>query len=113
MVGCYSLWAKKVLLKLICKVQEGVSTPFTHNNSIAIQLNSVTNYKQKSDYRNSLFFCLVKFSSKKYLRTEEIAGEKEMACCVRGHHICKDIWAAAIGEGLVCSKEPTNVGVFT
>ena len=29
---------------------------------------------------------------------------------VRGYHIYKDIWAAAIGEVLVCSREPTNEG---
>ena len=33
---------------------------------------------------------------------KEIACEKEMASCVRGYHIYKDIWAAAIGEVLVC-----------
>ena len=42
-------------------------------------------------------------------RAEEMAGEKDMACCVRGH-VYKDIWAAAIREVLVCSTEPTNVG---
>ena len=41
-------------------------------------------------------------------RAEEMAGEKEMACCVRGYHMYKDIWAAAIGKVLVCSREPTN-----
>ena len=35
-------------------------------------------------------------------------GEKEMACCVRGYHVYKDISAAAIGEVLMCSREPTN-----
>ena len=35
-------------------------------------------------------------------------GEKEVACCVRGYHVYKDIWAAAIGEELVCIREPTN-----
>ena len=44
------------------------------------------------------------------LRAEEMAGEKEIACCVRGYHVYKDIWAAAIREVLVCSTEPTNVG---
>ena len=34
---------------------------------------------------------------------EEMAGEKEIACCVRGH-IYKDIWAAAIREVLVCRR---------
>ena len=36
-------------------------------------------------------------------RAEEMAGEKEIACCVRGH-IYKDIWAAAIREVLVCRR---------
>ena len=35
-------------------------------------------------------------------------GEKEVACCVRGYHVYKDIWAEAIGEELVCIREPTN-----
>ena len=42
-------------------------------------------------------------------RAEEMACEKEMTCCVRGYHVYKDIWAAAIGEVLVCSREPANV----
>ena len=33
---------------------------------------------------------------------KEMAGEKEIACCVRGYW---DIWAAV----LVCSTEPTNI----
>ena len=41
---------------------------------------------------------------------EEMAGEKEIACCVRGYHVYKDIWAVAIREVLVCSMEPTNIG---
>ena len=40
---------------------------------------------------------------------EEMAGEKEMACCVRGYHIYKDIWAATIREVRVCSMVPTVV----
>ena len=43
-------------------------------------------------------------------RAEEMAGEKDTACCVRGYHVYKDIWAAAIQEVLVSSTEPTNVG---
>ena len=35
---------------------------------------------------------------------------KEMACCVRGYHVYKDIWPAAIREVLVRTTEPTNVG---
>ena len=41
---------------------------------------------------------------------EGMAGEKEMACCVKGCNVYKDIWAAAIGKMMVCSREPTNVG---
>ena len=87
------------------------------------------------------FFRLVKLSSKKYswkiifaqikldennftscvwwalveitLRAEEMVCEKEMACCVRGYHVYKDMWAAAIGEVLVCNREPTNVEKFS
>ena len=42
-----------------------------------------------------------------------MACEKEVACCVRGYHVYKDIWAAAIGEVLVCSREPTNAENFS
>ena len=31
-----------------------------------------------------------------------MAGEKEIACCVRGYHVYEDMWAAAIREVLVC-----------
>ena len=41
-----------------------------------------------------------------------MACEKEMACCVRGYHVYKDILAAAIGEVLACSREPTNAEKF-
>ena len=36
-------------------------------------------------------------------------GEKEVTCRVRGYHVYNDIWAAAIGEELVCVREPTNM----
>ena len=45
-------------------------------------------------------------------RAEEMVCEKETACCVRSYHVYKDIWAAAIGEVLVCSQEPTNAQKF-
>ena len=38
-----------------------------------------------------------------WVDAEEMAGEKEMTCCVRGHHVYKNIRAAAIGDVLVCS----------
>jgi len=37
-------------------------------------------------------------------------SEKEMACYVRGYHVY--VWAAAIGEVLVCSREPTSLYFF-
>ena len=46
-------------------------------------------------------------------RAEETDCEKETACCVRGYHVYKDIGVAAIGEVLVCSREPTNVEKFS
>ena len=32
----------------------------------------------------------------------------ERECCVRGYHVYKEIWAAALGEQLVCEREPYN-----
>ena len=29
-------------------------------------------------------------------------------CCIRGYHIYKEIWRAAIGEELECDREPEN-----
>ena len=43
-------------------------------------------------------------------RPEEMAGEKELACCVRGYHVYKDIWGAAIWEVLVCCRWCVVVG---
>ena len=43
-------------------------------------------------------------------RAEEMAGEKEMACCVRGYHVYKDIEAAATGKVLVCRRWRAVVG---
>ena len=45
---------------------------------------------------------------------EEIALlAEEVVCCVRGYHVYKDVWAAAIGEVLACSREPTNAENFS
>ena len=38
----------------------------------------------------------------------QMAGEMEILCCVRGYHVYKEVWEVAIGEVLVCSREPTN-----
>ena len=32
--------------------------------------------------------------------------EMEIPSCMRGYHVYKDIWAAAVGELLMCSREP-------
>ena len=35
-----------------------------------------------------------------------MSAEMEIPICVRGYHVYKDIWAAAVGELLMCSREP-------
>ena len=32
----------------------------------------------------------------------------ERECCICGYHVYKEIWAAALGEQLVCEREPYN-----
>ena len=34
--------------------------------------------------------------------------EKEVPCCIRGYHVYKAIWIAAIEEQLTCERQPTN-----
>ena len=36
------------------------------------------------------------------------AMEKEVPCCIRGYHVYKAIWIAAIGELVTCERTPTN-----
>ena len=43
-------------------------------------------------------------------RAKEIAGEKEMACCVRSYHEYKDIEAEATGKVLVYCRWHSVVG---
>ena len=42
------------------------------------------------------------------LRAEEMAGKKEIACCVRGYHIY--MGSSNSGSAGVYSMEPTNIG---
>ena len=42
-----------------------------------------------------------------------MTGENEMVCCVRGYHIYMSIWAAAIGEVLVCRCWCVVIGKFS
>ena len=37
-----------------------------------------------------------------------VMEENEVTCCVRGYHVYKTVWAAAVGEVLICRREPTN-----
>ena len=32
----------------------------------------------------------------------------ERNCCIRGYHAYKEVWEAAVGEALVCEREPEN-----
>ena len=34
--------------------------------------------------------------------------EIEVLSCIRGYHVYKDVWTAAVGETLVCQREPEN-----
>ena len=31
--------------------------------------------------------------------------EFEKPCCIQGYHIYQEVWAAAVGEELVCERE--------
>ena len=35
-------------------------------------------------------------------------GGVQRPCCIRGYHIYQEVWAAAIGEELVCERKPHN-----
>ena len=34
--------------------------------------------------------------------------EFERTCCIRGYHVYREIWEAAVGEELMCAREPHN-----
>ena len=34
--------------------------------------------------------------------------EFERPCCIRGYHVYQEVWVAAVGEELVCEREPDN-----
>ena len=34
--------------------------------------------------------------------------EIKVLSCIRGYHVNKDVWTAAVGETLVCEREPEN-----
>ena len=34
--------------------------------------------------------------------------EFERPCCIRGYHVYQAVWTAAVGEELVCEREPHN-----
>ncbi len=38
-----------------------------------------------------------------------MSDELERRCCVRGYHVYREVWEAAVGEILVCEREPDNV----
>ena len=63
----------------------------------------------KNNFTNLVWWSLIEEIA---LCAEEMPGEKEIACCVRGYHAKEDIWTAAIREVLVCSMEPTVGKIF-
>ena len=81
-------------------------------------LPSIVKFRQNYDLRK-IIFAQTKLDENNFTSRmwwaliEKIAPRAEvMACCVRGYHVYKDMSAAAIGEVLVCSREPTNVEKF-
>ena len=32
----------------------------------------------------------------------------ERKCCIQGYHVYKEVWEVAVGESLVCEREPEN-----
>ena len=43
------------------------------------------------------------------VEVEALKMELSRVSCIRGYHVYKGIWDAAIGEVLVCEREPHNV----
>ena len=41
-------------------------------------------------------------------RSDPVMEETERDCCIRGYHVYKDIWEAAVGESLTCERETNN-----
>ena len=42
---------------------------------------------------------------------EKVTAMKELFegnCCIQGYHVYKEVWEAAVGESLVCEREPKN-----
>ena len=35
--------------------------------------------------------------------------EIEVLSCIRGYHVYKDVWTAAVGETLVCQESPRTL----
>ena len=65
----------------------------------------------ENNFTNRMWWALIEeIAPRAENRDRWLHGEKEIACCVRGYHVYKDIRAASIREVLVCSTEPTNVG---
>ena len=48
------------------------------------------------------------------LRADYIAmmEEREVPCCVKGHHVYQAMWVAVVGEELACEREPTNADML-
>ena len=43
--------------------------------------------------------------------TEKVTAMEELFegnCCIQGYHVYKEVWEAAVGESLVCEREPKN-----
>ena len=89
----------------LCKLSRGISS-----HKACQLINSALNGKKTIITMDTKLQCSRTngLIEKIALHAKEMACVKEIACCVRGH-VYKDIWAAAIGEVLVCRRsQPTS-----
>ena len=61
--------------------------------------------RAKRDFRLNIFLCVILERSRACMHAMEEFGRD---CCIRGYHIYKETWRAAIGEELECDREPGN-----
>ena len=61
--------------------------------------------RAKRDFRLKMFLYVLLERSRACMHAMEEFGRD---CCIRGYHVYKETWRAAIGEELECDREPGN-----
>ena len=72
---------------------------FSYNNSFSKFEHA------KRDFSLKIFSYVILERSRAYMHAMEELGRD---CCIRGYHVYKETWRAAIGEELECDREPGN-----